>query len=191
MILIIHYGALYFSAPKAKSSMAGHFFLWWLPQVMQPKNCMDLYKLSHLSSDLLLHLLLKQRLVLSASMPKREKSFQPTTPIDCDDFAANGIANDTVNKIYHDSWRCVIFALQIKLHKIISLFTGTQVKVILQTTSLNITCLHITHESVHIISTLITPLTISLEPMLQVLCKVSFEYTPMDMLSIMHCPYFQ
>ncbi len=74
MIHSIHFDATHLDVPKAKSCTAGHFKNWWLPQYKQPMNLIGpIHVLTSLLQFLLL-LLLRQNLVHSLSMQRKEKS---------------------------------------------------------------------------------------------------------------------
>ena len=108
MILNIHSDASYLCGPQARSRIAGHFFLGWLPQDHMP---IQLNGAIHVISSYLKFVFAsaaeaelgavfvnsKEGKVISLILHELGHK-QPATPIHCDNTTATGIANSTVKK---------------------------------------------------------------------------------------------
>lgn len=108
MVLNIHSDASYLNAPEARSRVAGHFFLGWLPFNNQP---IRLNGAIHVISTILkfvaasaaeaelgaLFVNAKEGRVIRLILQELGHP-QPPTPIHCDNSTAAGIANNTVKR---------------------------------------------------------------------------------------------
>ncbi len=130
---------------------------------------MDQSTLSNPSCNLLLLLLLMKNLVLGALLVNANEGIisclvleeignpQPPSSIHCNSSTSIGIANDIVKKQYLRSMKIQFFWIADKVAQKQFTINFTQVKKILQTTSLSITPLHTMSKSDHTISTSIIP----------------------------------
>jgi hypothetical protein len=124
MILNIHSEASYLSERRARSHVAGHFFLGSTPTDNQPIElngaiytlCGILKIVAALAAEAKLGALfmnIKDGVILRLILTKLGHK-QPPTPVHCDNQTATGIANDTVKKNDPDQWRCASFGLATK-----------------------------------------------------------------------------
>ncbi len=157
MILNIHHDSLYLCAPKAKNHTEGHFFLGWLLQNKHPiklngpiyilTSLLQFFSISAAEAELgalvgnskeakiLCHILEEME------HPHHPHQFTVTIPQTLELQMVLSRNN------FQNQWRNNTFGLQIRFHKSISQFIGTQVKIILLITSLNITQQQITLKS--------------------------------------------
>ncbi len=194
MVLYIHSNATYPGAPKAKSHAVGLFFL-----VRNKIEWTNWH--SHITLVICCWICCWGRIWCSLCQCQRCKnhpthSWRNVTPSITHTNSLWGFHHHwkckrPFKKLHSDIWKCNTFRLQIRLHENNSLFTGCQVKKILQTTSLSITHLYIIPKSDLNISTWITPQSIFLEPLLKVAWNGVLELTPTSTVVILLCLYFQ
>ncbi len=163
----IYSDALYLGATKAESCVAGTSSLDGYPKTSTQSNWMDPNMFSHPSYNLLMHLLLKQNLMLSLSTPKRVKSFisflrKWVTPNHPNQFIViiplplelEWHCQETMLKIHG---KCYFWIADQVAQKHFTVDWNPFVKTILLITSLHMTQLHITPKSDLTISILMTP----------------------------------